>query len=184
MIEPREARATRREKTSCRQPSCEPDPGRCRCRGMRMRSARGRPRSRGPRTGLGGMLRRLHPCRMTETDVADDGTGHRRDQPVPPDGDHRVAAVARRLADAIGGPVGVPGDAAYETARQTFNGILDRRPALTVGCSTTADVRLAVGAAADAGLPVAVRGGSQRGRTRCRRRRTRRRPCADAHRRG
>lgn len=101
----------------------------------------------------------MHPCRMTETGVADEGAGHRRDQFAPLDRDHLAATVVRRLADAVAGPVGVPGDAAYEAARHTFNGLLDRRPALTVGCSTTADVRLAVGAAADAGLPVAVRGG-------------------------
>jgi FAD/FMN-containing dehydrogenase len=53
----------------------------------------------------------------------------------------------------------VTGDAGYDEARISFNGILDRRPAAIVPCRTTADVVAAVRAARAAGLPIAVRGG-------------------------
>ena len=52
-----------------------------------------------------------------------------------------------------------PGDETYDAARQTFNGTIDRRPAVIVTCRTTDDVVAAVGAARAAGLPIAVRGG-------------------------
>jgi FAD/FMN-containing dehydrogenase len=53
----------------------------------------------------------------------------------------------------------VTGDAGYDEARITFNGMLDRRPAAIVPCTTTEEVVAAVLAARAAGLPVAVRGG-------------------------
>ena len=53
----------------------------------------------------------------------------------------------------------VSGDAGYDEARITFNGILDRRPAAIVPCRTTEDVVAAVRAARAADLPIAVRGG-------------------------
>ncbi len=58
-------------------------------------------------------------------------------------------------------PAGVllPGDDAYDTARISFNGILDRRPAAIVSCASTDDVVAAVRAARGLGLPIAIRGG-------------------------
>jgi FAD/FMN-containing dehydrogenase len=53
----------------------------------------------------------------------------------------------------------LPGDAGYDEARISFNGMLDRRPAAIVPCTTTADVQAAVRAARAADLPIAVRGG-------------------------
>ncbi|HET7702240.1 MAG TPA: FAD-binding oxidoreductase [Candidatus Limnocylindrales bacterium] len=53
----------------------------------------------------------------------------------------------------------VPGDAGYDEARISFNGMLDRRPAAIVPCTTTAEVQAAVRAARAADLPIAVRGG-------------------------
>ena len=50
-------------------------------------------------------------------------------------------------------------DDGYDEARQTFNGMIDRRPAAIVQCRSTDDVVAAVRAARDAGLPIAVRGG-------------------------
>jgi FAD/FMN-containing dehydrogenase len=52
-----------------------------------------------------------------------------------------------------------PGDPAFEQARLVFNRMVDRRPALIARCLGTADVVAAVRYAADAGLPVAIRGG-------------------------
>ena len=59
----------------------------------------------------------------------------------------------------VSGAVLRPGDETYDAARQTFNGTIDRRPAVIVSCRTTDDVVVAVGAARAAGLPIAVRGG-------------------------
>ena len=57
------------------------------------------------------------------------------------------------------GPVIAPDDAGYEAARTTFNGLLDRRPELVVRPLDDADVVAAVRFAAQADLPIAVRGG-------------------------
>lgn len=53
----------------------------------------------------------------------------------------------------------LPDHPAYDEHRISFNGILDRRPAVIVPCETTADVVVAVRAARAAGLPIAIRGG-------------------------
>ena len=52
-----------------------------------------------------------------------------------------------------------PGDPGYEEARQVFNGMVDKRPALIVRCAGGADVISAVRFARESGLLVAVRGG-------------------------
>ena len=59
----------------------------------------------------------------------------------------------------ITGTIIGPDHDGYDAARVTFNGTIDRRPAAIVQCRSTADVVAAVGAARDAGLPIAVRGG-------------------------
>ena len=51
------------------------------------------------------------------------------------------------------------GEDGYDEARQSFNGMIDRRPAVIVQPATTEDVVAAVRAARAIGLPVAVRGG-------------------------
>jgi len=53
----------------------------------------------------------------------------------------------------------LPKDAAYDQARQIWNGMVDKRPALIARCATTADVVQAVNFARDHGLALAVRGG-------------------------
>lgn len=53
----------------------------------------------------------------------------------------------------------LPGDAGYDEARISFNGMIDKRPAAIVTCASTADVVAAVRAARAAGLPIAIRGG-------------------------
>jgi FAD/FMN-containing dehydrogenase len=57
------------------------------------------------------------------------------------------------------GPVIVSEDDGYETARATFNGILDRRPELVTRPLDVDDVIAAVSFAVESELPIAVRGG-------------------------
>ena len=57
------------------------------------------------------------------------------------------------------GPVIGPDDAAYDAARITFNGMIDRRPALIARPLDGDDVVSAVGYAVESDLPIAVRGG-------------------------
>ncbi|MEM5310513.1 FAD-binding oxidoreductase [Paraburkholderia sp. JHI869] len=63
------------------------------------------------------------------------------------------------LKSALRGVALQPGDADYEAARQIWNAMIDRRPALIVRCRGCADVRQAVALARESGLPLAVRGG-------------------------
>ncbi len=56
-----------------------------------------------------------------------------------------------------------PGDAGYEEARRTWNGIIDKRPALIARCATVADVIAAVNFAREDGVVVAIRGGGHNG---------------------
>ena len=57
------------------------------------------------------------------------------------------------------GPVITPTDVGYDAARLTFNGIIDRRPALIARPLDVDDVVSAVNYAVAADLPIAVRGG-------------------------
>jgi len=65
----------------------------------------------------------------------------------------------RQLRDRHRGPVISPEDAGYEAARLTFNGMIDRRPALVTRPLDVDDVVAAVQFAREAELPVSVRGG-------------------------
>ncbi|MEO5940426.1 MAG: FAD-binding oxidoreductase [Candidatus Limnocylindrales bacterium] len=53
----------------------------------------------------------------------------------------------------------LPGHAAYDEHRVSFNGMLDRRPAAILSCATTDEVVAAVRMARGVGLPIAIRGG-------------------------
>jgi FAD/FMN-containing dehydrogenase len=57
------------------------------------------------------------------------------------------------------GPVLVPGDEGYDAARQLWNGMLDKRPALIARCTGAADVLACVNFARTHNVLVAVRGG-------------------------
>jgi FAD/FMN-containing dehydrogenase len=69
------------------------------------------------------------------------------------------ASALRRLRDRHRGPVISVDDAGYGTARLTFNGMLDRRPAFVTRPLDVGDVVTAVQFARDADLPVSIRGG-------------------------
>jgi FAD/FMN-containing dehydrogenase len=57
------------------------------------------------------------------------------------------------------GVVSLPGEPAYESAVSIWNGAIERRPAVTVSCTTAADIAAALGFAQGNGLEVSVRGG-------------------------
>ena len=63
------------------------------------------------------------------------------------------------LRRTLGGRVWTPDDPGYDDERTTFNATVQRRPAVIVRAHSTDDVRAAVLAAGDLGLPIAVRGG-------------------------
>lgn len=52
-----------------------------------------------------------------------------------------------------------PGDDGYEEARSTYNGLIDKRPALIARCLNTADVLDAVNLGREQGLEISIRGG-------------------------
>lgn len=57
------------------------------------------------------------------------------------------------------GPVIIPSDPVYDAARESFNALVDARPAVIVRPTGTADVRVAIEFARSVGLPVSIRGG-------------------------
>ncbi len=63
------------------------------------------------------------------------------------------------LRRSVAGEVLGPADAGYDAARRCFNALVDRRPAVVVRCSGTADVAAAFDFARAHELQVAVRGG-------------------------
>jgi len=63
------------------------------------------------------------------------------------------------LRDRFSGDLLVPAGPGYEAAREVFNAMIDRRPAVIARCATTADVVAAVRFARANGLVVAVRSG-------------------------
>ncbi len=69
------------------------------------------------------------------------------------------AALQREWQSQFSGRVLTPGDDGYDAARRIWNGMIDRRPAVIVRCSSAADVRAAVKVARAHEMPVSVRGG-------------------------
>ena len=70
-----------------------------------------------------------------------------------------VSVSLDELAASTTGALVRPGDARYDEARSVWNGMIDLRPAAIACCESTDDVRAALRAAIDTGLPLAVRGG-------------------------
>lgn len=71
--------------------------------------------------------------------------------------------VTDRLRDRLTGRALTPGDADYETLRTTHYGAPDARPVVIVRAASTSDVVLAVAAARESGLELAVRSGGHSG---------------------
>src|ERR687893_2274077 len=69
------------------------------------------------------------------------------------------SAAVDDLASSLRGELLRTEDAAYGSAREIWNGMIDRRPALIVRCAAPDDVVVAVNFARDSELPLAVRGG-------------------------
>jgi FAD/FMN-containing dehydrogenase len=67
------------------------------------------------------------------------------------------------FADGFRGDLLSPGDAEYDDARQLFNGMIDKRPAVIARCADVADVIGAVECARANGLELAVRGAGHNG---------------------
>ena len=63
------------------------------------------------------------------------------------------------LKGAFEGEILLPSDGAYDSARQIWNAMIDKRPAVIARCATTSDVVRAVNFARDNRLLLAVRGG-------------------------
>ncbi len=69
----------------------------------------------------------------------------------------RNEAIAH-LKNTIQGQVVLPEDAAYEEARQIWNAMVNRRPAVIVRCGASQDVPVAMKFARDQGLDLSIRG--------------------------
>ena len=69
------------------------------------------------------------------------------------------AYLAASLADRLSGDVVAPDHREYETSRQVWNGMIDKRPAAIARCADADDVAAAVRFAGEHSLPLAVRGG-------------------------
>jgi FAD/FMN-containing dehydrogenase len=74
------------------------------------------------------------------------------------EGSDTVEAAARLLRRTLHGPLHRPGNADYDALRRPLSPALDPRPALVVAAYAAADVRAAVVAAREYGLPFAVQG--------------------------
>ncbi len=71
-----------------------------------------------------------------------------------------IATIANELSTAGVAQLIQPGDPDYDTARQVWNGDINRHPAIIIRCHGVADVIAAVNAARENDLPLAIRGGA------------------------
>jgi FAD/FMN-containing dehydrogenase len=68
-------------------------------------------------------------------------------------------AAVEELRELMTGAVLLPDDAAYDGAREVFNAMIDKRPALIAACTSAADVAAAVDFARATSMPVSIRSG-------------------------
>ena len=68
------------------------------------------------------------------------------------------STLQKKLSDMIQGRVLAPNDSDYEEARQIWNAMIDRRPALIVQCADSADVPKAIAFARQNKLEISIRG--------------------------
>ena len=71
----------------------------------------------------------------------------------------RTRSLRETRLDAVRGEVIAPGDAAYDSARQVWNAMIDRRPAVIVRCSEAADVPSVIAYAREHEFDISIRGG-------------------------
>ena len=71
----------------------------------------------------------------------------------------QMSKVKEELRGTIKGSVLVPDDPGYEEARQVWNAMIDRRPAVIVQCAQADDVPPVIGFARKNGLQLSIRGG-------------------------
>src|SRR5690606_8142922 len=69
------------------------------------------------------------------------------------------AGALTALRSRLRGPLILPGEPGYEDSRTVWNAMIDRRPALVVRCSGTADVLATVRFAREHDLLLAIKGG-------------------------
>lgn len=72
-------------------------------------------------------------------------------------------ASIEELASRVRGTIVRPGDAGYKAAKQVYNGMIDKHPALIIRVVDVADVIAAVNFARDQQLALAIRGGGHSG---------------------
>jgi FAD/FMN-containing dehydrogenase len=68
-------------------------------------------------------------------------------------------SVLRQFTSGVKGKVLRPTDDDFDAARRVWNGMIDRRPAVIVQCTSRDDVISAIRLARESGLPLSVRGG-------------------------
>ena len=81
-------------------------------------------------------------------------------QRVLPSPTQTISGDLAALRAAMSGPVFGPNDEGYDEARKVWNADIDRRPAVIVRCTSTADVRAGIAFAQEAGREISVRCGA------------------------
>lgn len=73
--------------------------------------------------------------------------------------DAQILSLVSKWQPRFGGPLLVSSSEEYPAARQIWNGMVDKRPALIARCTSPDDVKAAISLARTEGFRVSVRGG-------------------------